>query len=155
MLEVGDKAPDFEAEASDGRKITLSEFITEGKKVILYFYPKDMTSGCTTEACDFRQYHPSFEEAKTVIIGVSKDTMSSHHKFIEKFRLPFLLISDQDLEIIKLYGVWKEKTMYGKKSMGVVRTTFLIDEKGIIRKIYSKVKVAGHVAQVLSDLTTI
>jgi len=154
MLNVGDKAPDFKAEASNGKTITLSEFQVEGKKVILYFYPKDMTSGCTAEACDFRQYHSNFEESKAIIIGVSKDPMSSHHKFIEKFELPFILVSDQELKIINMYGVWKEKAMYGKKSMGVERTTFLINENGVILKIYPKVKVEGHVAQVLSDLTS-
>lgn len=150
MLNVGDQAPDFQAEASIGREITLSEFL--GKKIILYFYPKDMTSGCTTEACDFSQYHPDFEKMKTVILGVSKDSLSSHHKFIEKYGLPFILISDPDLKIIKLYDVWKEKNLYGKKTMGVERTTFLIDETGLIQKIYPKVKVAGHAAQVLKDL---
>jgi len=155
MLKVGDKAPDFKAEASNGRTITLSEFQAEGKKVILFFYSKDMTSGCTVEACDFRQYHPNFEESKALIIGVSKDPMSSHHKFIKKFELPFMLVSDQELEIINKYDVLKEKAMYGKKYMGVERTTFLIDEHGVILKIYPKVKVKGHVAQVLSDLTSI
>lgn len=153
MLKIGDLAPDFEAKSSIGKTITLSEF--RGKKVILYFYPKDMTSGCTAEACDFRLYHPNFEEAETVIIGVSKDSLSSHNKFIEKYELPFVLVSDPDLEVIKAYGVWKEKTMYGKKSMGVERTTFVIDKEGTIRKIYPKVKVKGHVAQVLQDLASI
>ncbi|MDQ7095370.1 peroxiredoxin [Desulfosporosinus sp. PR] len=155
MLNNGDKAPDFTAEASNGQTIRLSEFQAKGQKVILYFYPKDMTSGCTAEACDFGRHYLNFTDANAIIIGVSKDPMSSHHKFIEKFGLPFLLISDQDLEIIKMYGVWKEKSMYGKKFMGVERTTFLIDEQGIIRKIYPKVKVAGHVAQVLSDLAAL
>jgi peroxiredoxin Q/BCP len=155
MLNIGDKAPDFRGEATIGRTITLSEFQQQGKNVILYFYPKDMTSGCTAEACDFGLHYPNFEEAQTIIIGVSKDTMSSHHKFIEKFNLPFILVSDPELEIIKMYGVWKEKTMYGKKSMGVERTTFLIDKNGVIQKIYPKVKVAGHVAKVLSDLTSL
>lgn len=107
------------------------------------------------EACDFRDRHTDFQEAETIIIGVSKDPMGSHHKFIEKYQLPFVLLSDPELEIIQTYGVWKEKNMYGKKTMGVERTTVLIDKEGIIRKIYQKVKVKGHVEQVLEDLKTI
>lgn len=150
MPKIGEKAPDFAAAASNGQQICLSQF--QGKKVILYFYPKDMTSGCSTQAQDFGHFHGDFEAAQAVVLGVSKDSMASHHKFIEKYNLPFLLISDPDLEIIQLYDVWKEKNMYGKKTMGVERTTFLIDEEGTIRKVYPKVKVAGHVQKVLQDL---
>lgn len=150
MLQVGDVAPDFAAEGSHGEEIKLSNL--KGKKIVLYFYPKDNTSGCTTEACDFRDYHAEFQNADTIVIGVSKDPMGSHHKFIEKYQLPFVLISDPELKIIQAYNVWKEKNMYGKKTMGVERTTVLLDEEGIVRKIYPKVKVKGHVEQVLSDL---
>ncbi|AHF06237.1 thioredoxin-dependent thiol peroxidase [Desulfitobacterium metallireducens] len=150
MIAVGEVAPDFTAQGSQGEQITLSTL--RGKKVILYFYPKDMTSGCTTEACDFRDHHAEFLIADTVIIGISKDSMGSHHKFIEKYQLPFVLVSDPELAIIQAYGVWKEKNMYGKKTMGIERTTIVIDEQGFIRKIYSKVKVKGHVEQVLQDL---
>ncbi|WP_434509607.1 thioredoxin-dependent thiol peroxidase [Desulfitobacterium sp. AusDCA] len=153
MISAGDIAPDFSAQGSRGEEIILSAL--KGKKVVLYFYPKDMTSGCTTEACDFRDHHSEFMAADTVIIGVSKDTMGSHHKFIEKYQLPFALISDPELEIIQTYGVWKEKNMYGKKTMGIERTTIIIDEQGIIRKIYPKVKVKGHVEQVLRDLNNL
>lgn len=153
MISEGDKAPGFTATGSLGEKIILTAL--QGKKVVLYFYPKDMTSGCTTEACDFRDHYEEFATAETVIIGVSKDPMGSHHKFIEKYQLPFVLISDPELDIIKTYGVWKEKNMYGKKTMGVERTTIIIDEQGFIRKIYPKVKVKGHVEQVLLDLKAI
>ncbi|WP_088186639.1 thioredoxin-dependent thiol peroxidase [Desulfosporosinus sp. FKA] len=150
MLQIGDIAPDFLAEGSQGQPVKLSEL--RGKKIVLYFYPKDMTSGCTSEACDFRDHYIDLSNNDTVVIGVSKDPMGSHHKFIEKYQLPFILVSDPNLEIIQAYDVWKEKTMYGKKSMGIERTTFLIDQDGVIRKIYPKVKVKGHVEQVLEDL---
>lgn len=150
MVQVGDIAPDFEAEGSSRQPIKLSDF--RGKKVVLYFYPKDMTSGCTTEACDFRDHHTDFADSDVIVIGVSKDPMGSHHKFIEKYQLPFVLVSDPELEIIRAYDVWKEKNMYGKKTMGVERTTLIIDEKGVIQKIYPKVKVKGHVEKVLADL---
>ncbi|MHB1654082.1 MAG: thioredoxin-dependent thiol peroxidase [Desulfitobacteriaceae bacterium] len=150
MLNPGDVAPDFQAEGSNGQTIMISEL--RGKKVVLYFYPKDMTQGCTIEACDFRDHYAGFAEAGTVVIGISKDLMGSHHKFIEKFGLPFILVSDPELKIIQAYGVWKEKNMYGKKTMGVERSTFLIDENGLIQKIYPKVKVNGHVEQILKDV---
>ncbi|WP_088225517.1 thioredoxin-dependent thiol peroxidase [Desulfosporosinus sp. FKB] len=153
MLKTGDIAPDFLAEGSHGQPVKLSEL--RGKKIVLYFYPKDMTSGCTTEACDFRDHYTDLSSNDTLVIGVSKDPMGSHHKFIEKYQLPFILISDPNLEIIQAYDVWKEKTMYGKKSMGIERTTFLIDQDGVIRKIYPKVKVKGHVEQVLEDLRSL
>lgn len=152
MPQVGDIAPDFQAEGSAGQSVKLSDL--RGKKVVLYFYPKDMTSGCTTQACDFRDHYADFAYSDVVVIGVSKDPMGSHHKFIEKYQLPFVLVSDPDLEIIKAYDVWKEKNMFGKKSMGIERTTFIIDEKGVIQKIYPKVKVKGHVEKVLEDLRT-
>jgi len=150
MLKVGEAVPDIAMEASNGKAIRFADFW--GKKVILYFYPKDMTSGCTTEAGDFRDNQANFEQADTVVIGVSKDSMSSHHKFIAKHRLPFLVVSDPDLELINAFGVWKEKNMYGKKTFGVERTTFIIDSNGIVQKIYPKVKVKGHVEQILADL---
>lgn len=153
MLQVNELAPDFQALGSFGQEIKLSDL--RGKKVVLYFYPKDNTAGCTTEACDFRDQYAEFEQADTVIIGVSKDPMGSHHKFIEKYQLPFVLVSDQELKVIQAYGVWKEKNMYGKKTMGVERTTVIIDEEGIVKKIYPKVKVKGHVEKVLEDLRSI
>lgn len=153
MLQVNEPAPDFQALGSLGQEIKLSDL--RGKKVVLYFYPKDNTAGCTTEACDFRDHYAEFEQADTVIIGVSKDPMGSHHKFIEKYQLPFVLVSDPELKVIQAYEVWKEKNMYGKKTMGVERTTVIIDEEGIVKKIYPKVKVKGHVEKVLEDLRSI
>lgn len=153
MLQINEPAPDFQALGSRGQEIKLSDL--RGKKVVLYFYSKDNTSGCTMEACDFRDHYAEFEQAETVIIGVSKDPMGSHHKFIEKYNLPFVLVSDPELKILQAYGVWKEKNMYGKKTMGVERTTVIIDEQGIIKKIYPKVKVKGHVEKVLEDLKSL
>lgn len=150
MLEVGKKAPAITLPDSDGNKRTLKEFL--GKKVVLYFYPKDNTSGCTAEACDFRDSFPNFKKTKSVVIGISPDSIESHKKFAEKFELPFILLSDVDKKILEKYGVWKEKSMYGRKYMGVVRTTVLVDAKGIVRKIYPKVKVKGHVEEVFKDL---
>lgn len=150
MLKENDKAPDFSLISDEGKKINLKDF--RGKKVILYFYPKDNTSGCTKEACSFRDSIKSFEKNNAVVIGISKDDISSHKKFKEKYNLPFNLLSDESLETIKDYGVWKEKNMYGKKYMGIERTTFIIDEKGIIRKIYPKVKVIGHIEEILNEL---
>lgn len=152
MLKAGDRAPEFVAESTQGT-VSLSNF--RGKKVVLYFYSKDMTSGCAKEAALFRDEFTAFVESNTVIIGVSKDTYASHIKFAEKYSIPFILLSDPELEIIQDYGVWKEKNMYGKKTMGVERTTFLIDERGIILKIYPKVKVDGHVQKILNDLHAI
>jgi len=150
MLKENDRAPDFSLISDEGKKINLKDF--RGKKVILYFYPKDNTSGCTTEACSFRDSIKIFKKNNAVVIGISKDDISSHKKFKEKYALPFNLLSDESLETIKDYGVWKEKNMYGKKYMGIERTTFLIDEKGIIRKIYPKVKVIGHIKEILNEL---
>ena len=150
MLKENDKAPDFSLISDEGKKINLKDF--KGKKVILYFYPKDNTSGCTKEACSFRDSIKIFKKNNAVVIGISKDDISSHKKFKEKYALPFNLLSDESLETIKDYGVWKEKNMYGKKYMGIERTTFIIDEKGIIRKIYPKVKVIGHIKEILNEL---
>ena len=153
MIEIGKKAPAISLLDSDGKKRTLKEFL--GSKVVLYFYPKDNTSGCTAESCDFRDVFPKFKKANSVIIGISPDSVESHKKFAEKFQLPFVLLSDEGKVILEKYGVWKEKSMYGRKYMGVERTTILIDEKGIIRKIYPKVKVKGHVEEVTKDLKEI
>lgn len=142
MLEVGSKAPDFTLNNQEGEEVSLKEFL--GKKVILYFYPKDNTPGCTAQACGFANLYPDFMEKDAVVIGVSKDTVQSHKKFAEKYNLPFQLLSDTELEVIKAYDVWQEKNMYGKKTMGVVRTTYLIDEKGMIAGVASKVKAASN-----------
>ncbi len=153
MLQINKKAPAINLPDVEGKKRTLKEFL--GKKVVLYFYPKDMTPGCTTEACDFRDAFPNFKKLKAVVIGISPDSVERHKKFIEKYDLPFLLLSDEKKTVLEKYGVWKEKNMYGKKYMGVVRTTVLIDEKGVVRKIYPKVKVKGHVEEVYNDLKEI
>jgi thioredoxin-dependent peroxiredoxin len=150
MIEAGKKAPAFSLPDSDGNKRSLKEFL--GQKIILYFYPKDDTPGCTTEACDFRDSFPKFKSDGVVVIGISPDSPKSHKKFADKFELPFILLSDEKKEILEKYDVWKEKTMYGRKYMGVERTTIIIDEKGIVRKIYPKVKVTGHIEEVYNDL---
>ena len=150
MLEEGKKAPAFTLESDKDKKVSLKDFL--GKKVVLYFYPKDMTSGCTTEACDFRDAHPDFKKIKTVVLGVSADSVERHKKFSDKYDLPFTLLSDPDKKVLEKYGVWKEKSMYGRKYMGIERTTFIIDEKGKIQKIFPKVKVKGHVEKVLEEL---
>ncbi len=149
MVKEGNKAPDFTGLNQDSKKIKLSSF--QGKKnVVLYFYPKDMTPGCTTEACDFKDNHKKFKN--TVVLGVSIDPPERHQKFIEKYGLPFDLIADTDQKIVNKYGVWQEKSMYGKKFMGVVRSTFIIDKAGKVAKIFPKVKVKGHVDEVLAAL---
>lgn len=148
-LEVGAKAPEFTAE-TDAGTLSLSEL--RGKKVVLYFYPKDNTSGCTREACEFRDVHPKLVKKGVVVLGVSPDSVKSHLGFKAKHELPFALVSDPDKKIAAAYGVFAEKTMYGKKVMGIVRSTFLIDEKGKIAAIWSKVKVDGHVDAVLASL---
>jgi peroxiredoxin Q/BCP len=150
MLIIGKKAPDFKLKNEIGKEISLNNF--RGKKVVLYFYPKDNTSGCTVEACDFRDNAKLFEKRNTLILGVSKDSIHSHIKFKEKYDLPFNLLSDETLNVIKKYGVWKEKSMYGKKYFGIERTTFIIDENGFIEKIFEKVKVQGHAEEVLIDI---
>ena len=150
MLETGIKAPDFTLLNQDGESVTLSQYL--GKKVILYFYPKDNTPGCTKQACGFSQLYPDFHEKGAVILGVSKDSVKSHKKFQEKYQLPFTLLSDPELHVIQAYDVWKEKNMYGKKVMGVVRTTYLINEDGIIEKAYTKVKAAQNPEDMLEVL---
>lgn len=150
MLVVGRKAPVFSLMDGNGKKISLNDF--KGKKIVLYFYPKDMTSGCTQEACDFRDAFPKFEKIKAVVLGVSIDSAASHKKFTEKYNLPFTLLSDEKKTVVEKYGVWKEKSMYGKKYMGTERTTFIIDEHGKIKNIFPKVKVAGHVEEVIKAL---
>lgn len=153
MVEVGKLAPNFSLFDSNGVRVSLDDF--KGRKVVLYFYPKDMTSGCTKEACDFRDFFPNFKKIKTAIIGISPDSIESHKKFINKYNLPFILLSDEKKEVIQKYGVWKEKTLYGKKYMGVERTTFILDEKGKIVKIFPRVKVNGHAEEVLKMLKSI
>ena len=150
MLETGIKAPDFTLLNQDGESVTLSQYL--GKKIILYFYPKDNTPGCTKQACGFAQLYPDFHEKGAVILGVSKDSVKSHKKFQEKYQLPFTLLSDPELQVIQAYDVWKEKNMYGKKVMGVVRTTYLINEDGIIEKAYTKVKAAQNPEDMLEVL---
>ena len=150
MLEVGTMAPDFTLLNQNGEEISLSQY--RGQKVILYFYPKDNTPGCTKQACGFAQLYPDFVKKGAVILGVSKDSVKSHKKFEEKYQLPFTLLSDSDLVAIQAYDVWKEKNMYGKKVMGVVRTTYLINEEGIIEKAYTKVKAAQNPEDMLEVL---
>ena len=150
MLKPGDPAPDFTAAADSGNKIRLEGF--RGKKVILYFYPKDDTPGCTREACDFRDAYGALCRKEIIVVGVSVDSVGSHIKFKAKHSLPFPLVSDEDHKIVESYGVWKEKSMYGKKFMGVEQTTFVIDEKGNIASVYPKVRVGGHAAAVLESL---
>ncbi|MFR3730424.1 peroxiredoxin [Lacrimispora sp.] len=150
MLKEGTKAPSFALPDQNGQVHTLEEY--RGKKVILYFYPRDNTPGCTKQACAFGELYPQFSEKDAVIIGVSKDSVASHKKFEEKYGLPFLLLSDTELKAIQAYDVWQEKNMYGKKTMGVVRTTYLIDEQGIIAKAFDKVNAAENPAQMLGEL---
>ena len=150
MLNIGIKAPDFTLPDQNGEEHSLSDY--RGKKVILYFYPKDNTAGCTKQACGFADRYPLFKEKDAVILGVSKDSVASHKKFEEKYGLPFTLLSDTGLDVIKAYDVWKEKNNYGKISMGVVRTTYLIDENGIIIKAMDKVKAAENPQDMLEML---
>nr|WP_315519376.1 thioredoxin-dependent thiol peroxidase [uncultured Campylobacter sp.] len=149
-LEVGDKAPEFEALNQDGVKVALKDFV--GKNVVLYFYPKDNTPGCTTEACEFSANYDQFIKNDTVIIGVSPDSVKSHAGFIAKQNLKHILLSDEDKEISKLYGVWQVKKNYGKEYLGIVRSTFVIGKDGKIVKIYKSVKAKDHAAKVLADL---
>lgn len=150
MLQEGTKAPGFSLPDQNGTIHTLEEY--KGKKVILYFYPKDNTAGCTKQACGFGELYPHFLQKDAVVIGISKDSVSSHKKFEEKYSLPFTLLADTELEAIKAYDVWQEKNMYGKKTMGVVRTSYLIDEDGIIIKAVGKVKAAENPQQMLELL---
>lgn len=150
MLCTGDRAPAFKLPTADGTMVSLSDF--RGKKVVLYFYPKDDTSGCTKEACSFQEHRPQISKKGAVVLGVSADSSPSHAKFAEKYGLTFPLLSDESKGMLKDYGVWKEKSMYGRKYMGIERTTFLIDEKGNIAKVFEKVKVDGHTQEVLDAL---
>ncbi|GLB59837.1 thioredoxin-dependent thiol peroxidase [Cytobacillus sp. NCCP-133] len=144
---IGQLTPDFELEASNGKKVKLSDY--RGKNVVLYFYPKDMTPGCTTQACDFRDQHENFAGVNAVILGVSPDPLSRHEKFIEKHGLPFLLLADEEHKTAEDYGVWKLKRNFGKEYMGIERSTFIIDKDGKLVKEWRKVKVKGHVEEAL------
>lgn len=150
MLEIGSQAPDFALTDKDGNTVRLSDFL--GRKVVLYFYPKDNTPGCTRQACAFAAAYEDFRSQDIAVIGISKDSAASHRKFAEKFNLPFLLLSDPELQAIQSYGVWQEKKLYGKVSMGVVRTTFIIDAQGKLEKIMPKVKPDTNAAEILSYL---
>ena len=149
MIDIGDQAPDFLIPTDGGNTISLKEL--KGNKVILYFYPKDMTPGCTTEACNFRDAYPDFSMIDAKIIGVSKDSVERHKKFKDKHELPFILASDQEGEVCNAYGVWQEKINYGKTYMGIVRSTFLINERGKITAVWRNLRVKGHVQKVLEE----
>src|SRR5471030_3164770 len=150
MLEVGTKAPQFTLLNQDEKEVSLSDF--KGKKIVLYFYSKDNTSGCTKQACGFAERYPNFLEKGAEVIGVSKDSVESHRKFADKYNLKFTLLADTDKKVIQAYDVWKEKNMYGKKSMGVVRTTYLIDEEGMITKAFTKVNATKNPADMLENI---
>ena len=150
MLEIGMKAPDFTLNDKDGNAVSLADFL--GKKVVLYFYPKDNTPGCTRQACAFAAAYEGFKSKDVAVIGVSKDSVASHQKFAQKYDLPFILLSDPELQAIQAYGVWQEKKLYGKTNMGVVRTTFIIDELGNIEKIMPKVKPDTNAGEILAYL---
>ncbi|MBI4456144.1 MAG: thioredoxin-dependent thiol peroxidase [Acidobacteria bacterium] len=152
MLKEGDKAPDFSLQDDTGREVSLKDL--RGKKVVLYFYPKDDTPGCTREACGFRDRLADFARANAVIYGVSKDSLDSHQAFKNKYSLPFALLSDPELKVTKAYGAWGEKNLYGKKTHGIIRSTFVIDEKGKIEKAYTNVKVDGHAEALLEHFST-
>ena len=152
MIKEGKKAPDFSGKNQDEKPVKLSSFKAK-KNIVLFFYPKDMTPGCTTEACDFKDQFKKFKN--TIIIGISADSSERHKKFIDKYNLPFELIADEDKKICEKYGVWQEKKLYGKTYMGIVRSTFIIDKAGIVKKIFTKVKVKCHVAEVLETLKKI
>lgn len=150
MLEIGTKAPDFTLLDQNGDSVSLSEF--SGKKVILYFYSKDNTPGCTKQACNYSENYLAFKEKNIVVIGISKDTVVAHKKFEEKYQLPFILLANSELDVLESYDVWKEKNMYGRKVMGVVRTTYLINEEGIIEKAFTKVKAADDASRMLNEI---
>lgn len=150
MLNIGDRAPSFTLKDKNGNDVRLSDFI--GKRVVLYFYPKDNTPGCTRQACAFAGAYKEFQKRGVEVVGISRDSIASHVKFAEKYNLPFVLLSDPELEAIQAYGVWQEKKMYGKVSFGVVRTTFIIDENGIIEKVMPKVKPDTNAAEILEFL---
>ncbi|MDP2207506.1 MAG: thioredoxin-dependent thiol peroxidase [Bacteroidota bacterium] len=149
-LKIGQKAPAFKLPSTDGRIISLNDFA--GKKIDLYFYPKDMTPGCTTEACSFRDNYSELQKRGAVILGISADSIQSHQKFSDKYELPFLLLSDENKEVSKAYGVWKQKSFLGKKYLGIERSTFIINEEGKIKTIFRKVKVAGHTEEILQNI---
>ncbi|SFE74818.1 peroxiredoxin Q/BCP [Paenibacillus catalpae] len=148
-LEIGKKAPDFKLPASNGEIVKLSDY--RGKKVVIYFYPKDNTPTCTQQACDFRDAYPAMADSNTVVLGISPDPVKSHEKFIGKQSLPFLLLSDEQHKVCEKYGVWQMKKLYGREYMGVVRSTFLIDEKGKLAREWRGVKIKGHVQQVADE----
>ncbi len=150
MLEIGTKAPDFTLKNQSGENITLSEY--RGRKVVLYFYPKDSTPGCTKEACSFRDNKNNLEDKNIVVLGISKDSEKSHQRFIEKQNLNFTLLSDEEGKVIEEYGAWGEKSLYGKRYMGIIRMTYVIDEDGVIIKAYDKIKVATVAEDILKDL---
>lgn len=150
MLQVGMKAPDFSLPDKDGQMVNLSEFA--GRRVVVYFYPRDNTPGCTRQACAFAQNYEGFQERDVIVIGISKDSVASHLKFAQKYDLPFLLLSDPELQAIRAYDVWQEKKLYGKVSMGVVRTTYVISPQGIIEKVMPKVKPDTNAADILAYL---
>ena len=150
MLEIGQKAPNFNLPDKDGNMVSLTDFL--GKKVVLYFYPKDNTPGCSRQACAFASLYEGFKAKNIQVIGISKDSVASHVKFAEKYNLPFILLSDKDLEAIKAYDVWQEKKMCGKVGMGVVRTTFIIDEQCNIQKIMNKVKPDTNAEEILAEI---
>lgn len=151
MLEIGAKAPDFTLNDQNGNPVSLSDFA--GKRVVLYFYPRDNTPGCTSQACAFARDYDGFKEKGVVVIGVSKDSVASHLKFAQKYELPFILLSDPELQAIQAYGVWQEKKLYGKVSMGVVRTTYIIDGQGCVEKVMPKVKPDTNAAEILAYLS--
>lgn len=146
-VEIGKQAPDFTLPNQQGEQVTLSEY--KGKHVVLYFYPKDMTPGCTTQACDFRDQHESFSDLDAIIIGVSPDPVERHQKFIDKHELPFLLLADEEHQVAEQYGVWTLKKNFGKEYFGIERSTFIIDKEGVLQKEYRKVRVKGHVEEAL------
>lgn len=150
MLEQGSMAPDFTLSDQSGKSHSLSDY--RDQWIILYFYPKDLTPGCTTEACNFRDEFPNFQKLNTVILGVSKDSVKRHSTFAQKYKLPFLLLSDEAGEVCDKYEVWKEKSMYGKTYMGIIRSSYLIDPEGKISRVYPKVKVKEHASELLNDL---
>ena len=153
MLKIGDKAPDFKLKDETGREISLSSL--RGKRVVIYFYPKDDTPGCTKEACSIRDVYDDILEAGAVVIGISKDNARSHERFKRKYNLPFYLLSDPENKVIEQYGAWQEKKMFGKTYMGIARITYIFDEEGIVKKVYSKVKPETHGGELLTDLRNI
>lgn len=153
MLEVGTMAPDFTLQDQDGKNVSLSDF--RGKKVVLYFYSKDNTAGCNAQACAYAESYPAFAEKGVTVIGISKDTSASHRRFADKFELPFLLLADPEKEVLQKYDVWVKKNMYGKQVMGVIRSSYLIDEEGRILRVHAKVKPELNAGQVLAELQEI